>query len=415
MATMSASRSATSQYQSWFATNSGGRWSGWQIASSLAMGQNTAVGGLSSPSAQYSGSTGQSRTTRRRCRAAFSFSQLKLEFTNSPCDVEPSNPAEHGTITIAASVETAGGVLTQVTFDGGSTTKALAANATTVSDAVSFSVSEGDIFWVRTYVSAGTGLRYPLNMLTDQTNGEGTVNSSNLTMSGTIPDSNAKSFTATAVIAPRPAPVTNILFVGDSITAGRTEATDQTLSDHNRGWVARAFGGIYPFYRLAMGGDRANLIPANWASRQTLPATGGFSHAVVLLGVNDIQDAAQTGANVLASLDTIYQWLQNAGIPRIYGVTLPPFSVTGTFTGAGTQTVNSSFNTHRQTVNTAIRSLSSSYLYGYIDLAAAVEDQSNPGKWRSDGGVAYTDDGTHPNTLGHQTIANTIATNIFAV
>ncbi|TAK89715.1 hypothetical protein EPO04_01255 [Patescibacteria group bacterium] len=379
------------------------------------MGQNTAVGGLSSPSAQYAGSTGASRTTRRRCRAAFSFSQLKLEFTNSPCDVEPTTASEHGDITIAASVETAGGALTQVTFDGGSTTKVLTKNTTVLSDAASFTAAEGDIFWVRTYVSAGTGLRYPLNMLTDQTNGEGTVNSVNQTMSGTISSSNAKSFTATAVVAPRPAPVTNLLIVGDSITAGRTEATDQTLSDHQRGWAARAFGGIYPFYRLAMGGDRANLIPTNWPSRQTLPATGGFSHAIVLLGVNDIQDAAQTGANVISSLDTIYQWLQDAGIPRIYAVTIPPFSVTGTYTSAGGQTVNSTFDGYRQTVNTSIRALSNSRLYGYIDAAAAVEDGSNAGKWRSDGGVAYSDDGTHPNTLGHQTIANAITTKTFAV
>lgn len=278
-------------------------------------------------------------------------------------------------------------------------------DTTAVSDSVNFSVNEGETFWVRTYVRSEIGFRYPQNMLTDQTAGEGTV-VGNSTTSGAIAATNQRAYTATAVLAQRAVPTPNVLFIGDSVTVGRSEGSDQTYPDRSRGWVGRIASGVLPHYRMAVGGDRANFIPTDWALRQAIPDAGGFSHAVVAMGVNDLQDVPfQTDVQLLASIEVLLQWLADAGIPRIYATTVTPFSVTGPYTSAGAQSYNATFETRRQAVNTAIRSLWDSNLHGCIDTAAALEDPNNPAVWRSDGGVAYTNDGTHPNSLGHDAIA----------
>lgn len=416
MALSVASRGAVGQQRYWFTPNNAKRWGGWQMASTLVGGQY-AAGGLTDQSNNYVGGSIASaleRTSRRRHKAAFGFTQAKLEFSNGVSDTKPSTAAEHGSITIGASLETADGTIVPVTFSGASTA-VMSVDTTVVSDAVSFTVNEGDIFWVRTFVRSEAGFRYPQNMLTDQSAGEGTV-TGNQTVSGTISATNQRAFTATAVLASRSVPTPNILFVGDSITVGRSEASDQTAPDRIRGWVGKSLSEVLPHYRLAVGGDRAWYIPTDWALRESIPDTGGFSHAVVALGVNDLQDVPfQTDTQLTGHLEVLYQWLADAGIPRIYATTITPFSVTGPYTSPGTQAYNATFEARRQSVNASIRSLWDSNLYGYIDIAAAVEDQSNPGKWRSDGGVAYTNDGTHPNTLGHQTIAATISQSLFAV
>lgn len=416
MALSVASRGAVGQQRYWFTPNNSKRWGGWQMASNLVGGQY-AYGGLTDPQNNYIGGAVTSvlqRTSRRKHQAAFSFNQAKIELSNGVVDTKPTNASEHGSITVAASFETSGGVITPITFSGASTA-VMAVDTTLVSDAVSFSVNEGETFWVRTYFRSEIGFRYPQNMLTDENAGEGTV-TGNSTTSGTIPASNQRAFTATAVLAPRSVPTPNILLIGDSITVGRSEASDQVTPDRVRGWVGKSLSGVLPHYRLAVGGDRAWYIPTDWALRQSIPDTGGFSHAVVALGVNDLQDTPfQTDDQLRSHLSVLYEWLADAGIPRIYATTITPFSVTGPYTSPDTQTYNATFETRRQSVNASIRSLWDSNLHGYIDIAAAVEDANNPGKWRSDGGVAYTNDGTHPNTLAHQTIANVISRALFAV
>lgn len=418
MAILVGSRSTVSQQRYWFTPNGSKRWGGWQMASSLVGGQY-AYGGLTDQQNNYIGGAVTSaleRTSRRKHQAAFNFTQVKLEFSNGVCDTKPTTASEHGSITVGASLETAGGTIVPVTFDGGSSTKVMSVDTTAVSDAVNFSVSEGEVFWVRTYVRSEIGYRYPQNMLTDQNAGEGTV-TGNSTLSGTIAASNQRAYTATAVLAQRSVPTPNVLFIGDSITVGRSEASDQTYPDRSRGWVGRIMSGTLPHYRMAVGGDRAWYIPSDWALRHDIPDSGGFSHAVVAFGVNDLQDTPfQTDTELLSSLSTLLQWLADAGIPKIYATTVTPFSVTGPYTSAGAQGYNATFETRRQAVNAAIRNLWDSNLDGYIDTAIALEDPVNPAVWRSDGGVAYTNDGTHPNSLGHDTIAASInAQKLFAV
>lgn len=408
MAISVGSRSTVSQQRYWFTPNGSKRWGGWQMASNTVGGQY-ADGGITNPAINFSGGVGAAssvfeRTSRRRHVAAFGFTQAKVEISNGIVDTKPTTASEHGLITVGASLETEGGSIVPLTFSGNSTIS-MAADTTIVSDAASFSVQEGEVFWVRTYARAEIGFRYPQNMLTDQNLGEGTVTGNSLA-SGTIAPSNQRAFTATAVIAPRVAPTPNVLFIGDSIVVGRSELNDINTPDRTRGWVGRLMSGTLPHYRMALGGDRAVSVPTDWALRQSIPDTGGFSHAVLALGVNDLQDSPfQTDAQLLSSLSTLLQWLADAGIPRIYATTITPFSVTGTYTSPGGQTVNTTFETRRQAVNAQIRSLWNGNLYGYIDTASVVEDASNPGKWRSDGGVAYTGDGTHPNALGHTTLA----------
>lgn len=418
MALSVVSRSVVTQQRYWFTPNNSKRWGGWQMASNLVGGQY-AYGGLTDQQNNYVGGAVTSafeRTSRRKHQAAFSFSQVKLEFSNGVCDTKPSNASEHGSITVGASLETSGGIITPITFDGGSTTKVMSVDTTAVSDSVSFGVNEGETFWVRTYVRSEIGFRYPQNMLTDQNAGEGTV-AGNSTTSGTIAATNQRAYTATAVLAQRAVPTPNILFIGDSITVGRSESSDQTYPDRSRGWVGRIASGNFPHYRMAVGGDRAWYIPTDWALRQSLPDTGGFSHAVIAMGVNDLQDVPfQTDIQLLTSLEVLLQWLTDAGIPRIYATTITPFSVTGPYTSAGTQSYNATFEARRQAVNAQIRNLWNGNLHGYIDTAAAVEDPGNPAVWRSDGGVAYTNDGTHPNSVGHNAIANAInAKKLFSV
>lgn len=389
----------------WFEPDVAGRWGGWQLVNELGGGFYP-DGGVSSPTLNFS-NTGLTRTSRRRCVAHVAISALKLEYENSCLDTKPTTAADHDAVTVKAGIEY-DGAFTAVTFDGGSSSKSMAVDTRALSDTVTVSIPAGAEFWVRTHYVCATGKRAPLNALSMQSDGEGLDTSgSDKSVSGTISASNNKMWVPTAVLAQTNTPLANPLFIGDSVTVGVGEASGQSTLDRARGWVGRAFQGI-PHYRMALGGEQAQNFPTTFTVREAIPDTGAHAYAFVCMGINDIQDGSRTGAQVLTDLDDIYDWLKNdCGIPRIVGVTIPPFSVTGTYTSAGGQTVNSTQNTHRNTVNAAIRNLDSALLHGYFDLAALVEDGST-GKWNSAGGTARTTDGTHPNAQGNADIATGI-------
>ncbi|MDT0567041.1 GDSL-type esterase/lipase family protein [Streptomyces sp. DSM 3412] len=193
-----------------------------------------------------------------------------------------------------------------------------------------------------------------------------------------------------------------VVAIGDSITDG-SSATDNA----NRRWPdylarrlqAESGGQRLGVVNAGIGGNR--VVTNSPSAQQGIAAMTRFSHdvltqpgvknAIVLEGINDINNSSVTAAQIIAGYQTMIDQAHQAGV-RIIGGTILPNS---------TQTAAKA--AIRAQVNDWIRT--SGAFDAVIDFDAALRDPANPAQLLP----AYdSGDHLHPNSAGMQAIANTV-------
>lgn len=317
---------------------------------------------------------------------------------------------------IAASVETADGAITPVTFSGARLKLVNAATDWVYSDWTHVVVPKGTNIWIRTFcnriASSGYSSHGETGLISsDQTywpdmgrirgvvggTGEGVswtgstgVNpfTYDLTDSGTISASDNEGYWPVMVQAYSDIDYTkSAAIVGDSISAG---SQDSAYDGFIGGFVARALHtNKIAYVNLALGGAKASQWPSTASMRTNLVNDNRV--AIVELGTNDIltdgTDVDTTKARLLAA----WTDLKNRGL-RVFACTILPraTSTDGWMTTANQTTVTtSSFNATRIAVNDWIRTTPSP-LSGYFETADAVESARDSGKWKAPDSAAET-------------------------
>jgi lysophospholipase L1-like esterase len=291
------------------------------------------------------------------------------------------NPMSSGA-SMTASIEYPAGTFTQLKFDGSATLSIISFVWT---DYVTVSIPSGATFWVRTFVNSPNGLQY--NGWQNTFLGEACTLSvgsiSDLTMSGTITNSNTASFPASAIIGLTSN--ASVMVLGDSIAAGNgdTEDTSASATGYNGkiGIIARSLGST-PFVNFGKNGAAA---PSGY---NRLYAKG--SHVFSDFGINNIRNS-DTSATLITDLSIEYQ--AKRPTTKLYQTTLTPNSPGGLTAPQATE---------RVTFNTVVRGGTTGLpLTGFIDVAGVLESPSNSNTWQTLPSGPYTGDNLHPNTAGY--------------
>lgn len=193
-----------------------------------------------------------------------------------------------------------------------------------------------------------------------------------------------------------------VVAIGDSITDGSkaTDNTNQRWPDYlARRLQAESGGQRLGVVDAGIGGNR--VVTDSPSAQQGIAAVTRFSHdvltqpgvknAIVLEGINDINNTSVTADQITADYQTMINQAHQAGV-RIIGGTILPNS---------TQTAAKA--AIRDQVNQWIRT--SGAFDAVIDFDAALRDPANPAQLLP----AYdSGDHLHPNSAGMQVMANTV-------
>ncbi len=207
-----------------------------------------------------------------------------------------------------------------------------------------------------------------------------------------------------------------VMTVGASIEAG-------TGDDANRGYTNRATS-TFPYVasmNLATSAESAGQFVATAGKRMSCAKY--FNIGLNGFGGNDYSQARskEAAATALAQINAAYKAL---GVKKIGQLRMSPKSnsdgndtVNGRFRTVEGQTVRSTpidFNTYRDYVDAQARLDTNVNLL--IDTTGGSEPAGVPGKWRVDGTDYFpTNDGTHPNSPVHITMAPYARTGIDAL
>lgn len=327
---------------------------------------------------------------------------LRIQVPNWYISAHPTL-AETGTgsaMSVTASIEYPASTFTQVLF-GGSASGSASNGATLTSDAVSVTIPEGAKFWVRIYRTSTTGI---LTNAQDVSGGAtigdgfemGVSGITDKTMSGTVTAAD-NSMGPLAIIGTTTKP--SVVVIGDSIGWGTGDDTGDATG--TLGIVTRSLGTRVAFSNLSMYADNCIKFLASNALRAAVFPYA--SHMICQYGFNDIYDQAQSSANTLSRLASIWA-LFTALSPykKVYQTTLTPnTSSTDSWATTGNQTAVSG-NTNRVAVNTSIRTVPAG-LTGYFETANVLESSQDSGIWKAPGKTA---DGIHPTTTGYTDVRN---------
>jgi len=148
----------------------------------------------------------------------------------------------------------------------------------------------------------------------------------------------------------------------------------------------------------------AGFKPADWIASNTYltgPRKRLFMRYANLgiceLAHNDIANG-RTLAQIQADLIATWTAMKGAGLKVKQTLITPDTSSTDNWATAANQTPRTGFEVGgiRDQLNAWIKTNPNGLLDGYIDIPSAVEDQANPGKWKTNGtAFAWTPDGTH--------------------
>jgi hypothetical protein len=265
-----------------------------------------------------------------------------------------------------------------------------------MSDSVSVTIPDNTQFWIRSFFQNTAAIIYTNQRSTADSYNVAVSGLSDLTMGGTITH-NSSTFVYHPILIVAPTTKPSAVIIGDSIGAGfqDNESTNPSPFDGRRGTIARSFNNV-PFLNLSVSGEEAQNWIANHPTMQTLLPY--FSHMISQIGRNDISLSGRTSAQVISSLQSIYDLL----LPRqkVWAATLVPG--TGS-TDAWATTVNQTNgqNANHEALNTAIRNGTvDSRVAGFWETRHAVESSPGSNLWLPNN----TGDGIHPNTTGYATI-----------
>ena len=344
------------------------------------------------PTQTYAGSLAYSHRYYEYARDNITF----LRIAHAQWDGQSNERAAGASVTWTASIEfPIGGPRYQFKFNGASSI-VCPDGFTTWSDWLAVRIPVTSKYRVHQFFS---GTRFPYNdgsledaLYNDVANGDATdYSGADLTMSGTYTDggTNSPSYAA-ALIGPTMRPT--IGAVGDSRVMGFGD--DVVANVGGMGEIMRAIGPNFGGLNCAISADTianwTNL--ANTAKRRELLKF--CSHIICELGASDVLNFGASAATVLANQLIV----RDSFRPKpFFQTTLMPKS-TGTFTSAAGQTTDA-VNSVIVAANANIRS--GGYFTGIADSAALIEDTPGNGKFKSTGGIARTDDGTHLNPFGY--------------
>lgn len=345
-------------------------------------------------------------------------SSLKIAVMNARLPENGSAPEAYlgGTITLTAAVEY-NGVFTQITFDGGATSKVVANGGVAVSDytAGDLGIPNGATFFVRMFKTSATGILY--NPWRNSANGDlTTVAASGLsdqTLGGTIASSGNYSAPPLAIIA-RTTYKAPLVF-GDSKTHGYLDTAESATAAGPglRGEICKSFAASQAFVNIATGGLKAlDWDTAGYCEGRKL-LLPYFSHLFLSLGHNDIMVAGSSAAQAQADLENIVaDYLAARPDGKVTIATQGHKS-----TSAGGQWINDADQTPvgqtaRLALNAAIRAGGvAGQNNGFFEVSRQLESVADNGIWKNDGvtNKLYTSDGVHETPAGYSLIVTAAA------
>lgn len=238
-------------------------------------------------------------------------------------------------------------------FAGGARTTSIDAGGQAETGWITVSISKGDTFWTRTYVSVTSGQKWPQGYLTQSTTrfsgGEGFAANSDVADSGAVTSNNTRVYSPFALLGLTDDGALVVLgIVGDSIANG----SNDTGSD--LGYIARAANAVsMSWQRLSQPGDSAFdwVPPAQREHRaRLLPYC---THSVCDFGRNDLS-AGRTLAQIQADLITSWNVNVAQGVKTWQTTITPKTTSTDGWATVANQTVTSD-NTVRLNLNAWLR------------------------------------------------------------
>ena len=332
-------------------------------------------------------------------RLLFSNTQITASGEITPADA----------ITVKAAWEAADGTIYPVTF-GGSRTYLLAAGTEVECDPIPVRVASGASFFVRTRPQVDTlGKKW----ITGGAALKGTVSGGGGQAGDVIDTATAASFNG-ALVPFQPVAIrgrstgsirpATVLLHGSSSVYGSGDVSDDA---GNYGAFARAASlAKLPHVRMAaagwslsgMLGSTATNMMTNTAYQRRIIDMINASFVVAQMSPNDLYNAGTTLATLQGFLMRYWDFMAGFGLPIVATTWHIRTTSTDAWTTTANQTVNSQLSV-QQAVNAWIKTKPHSAIIGALDYNACLEDPSNLGKWRIDGGP-WTDDGIHSNAYG---------------
>lgn len=367
------------------------------------------------PNASLSSGSNQAATYRVRYTTKRAVTQIKLVYSNFR--LTSSNEAfDTAVVTYRATVETGVGTNTVAVTFGGGTSVTLNPGESATSDPITISFADETPFYVRTRVSVPVlGQKWATGapMLVSGATQEGFVATDFLT--GAVPSlSGAGTIGPSAILGLVNEVAPSIGIIGSSSAAGQGDTRLSDTGYWDAGYLSKIITASgYGHSVLAASGDSLLEFLSN--TTMGSPAYGRLKHlrdidantVIMQLGGNDITGAEVTAAQIIERLKASYRLLKGLG----YNVIATTITPTTTSSDSWATTANQTLHVRNQVrldVNTWIRTVPAD-VSAVIDAAIHVQDPTEPGKWRVNGG-AWTGDGTHLTLLGHEGVKSAIGT-----
>lgn len=304
-----------------------------------------------------------------------------------------------GTQSLLASIEYPLGQFTRVKF-AGADTGIVPAGGSLLSDATSIGISNGDMFWVRTVLTGGgtlfeSGESFESSpaIYNAVTFGDtcDVNNAADNTMGGPYNGAaNDGYIYRPAVIAAQTSNAAPLI-LGDSKSHGSGGGED---ASGDYGEIAPSVGPFHGYNNYSLGTYAGYRVIASHSRLQTLKPY--FSHLICQFGVTDYTDAAPTGAAVLATMQTVWNYF--SGLTICHSTLAPFTNSSDNWNTVGGQTLRP-FEPERVAFNNLLRA-GPTGLNVLFEVADVVETARNSGLWKA----GYTADGIHESQAGYSAI-----------
>jgi lysophospholipase L1-like esterase len=354
------------------------------------------------PAMVSGGQTFNAQTIRMVVHNNTSGAGLRIRLSN----LRSTTALSVGAVTVA--VQSSGatavaGTTRTVTF-GRSATPTIAAGQELTSDVIAMPVVAEQNLLVSVYLPNTTGAstyHYDAHQ-TSYLSAAGTGNRAAEEAATSFTSTTARWFYVAGLDVVSPTAKGTVVAIGDSITDGSsaTDNANQRWPDYlARRLQAQSGGQRLGVVNAGIGGNR--VVTDSPSAQQGIAAMTRFSHdvltqpgvknAIVLEGINDINNSSVTADQIIAGYQTMINQAHTAGVRIIGGTILPHSSQTAAKAAIRAQ------------VNDWIRT--SGAFDAVIDFDAALRDPANPARLLP----AYdSGDHLHPNSAGMQAIANTV-------
>jgi lysophospholipase L1-like esterase len=327
----------------------------------------------------------------------------RLVYANSRL-LASGDTAATNAITLKASVEGPNGTSLPVFF-GGKREVTIEAGGFVTSDPVGMVLPPNTAFFVRTRVTVAlTGHQWPLGGTLLTTEGETWVLSDQVDNVTTMATNAGTAFGPVAIRGAVGQSIPSVVIIGGSSTIGQSDiAVDAGNPQRDMGYLPRWLTNEVCYLKVARGNHRLDMVLPD-SRRMSLIAALKPSHVIVQMGYTELFELSLGVAGTQARLLEVWQAMAALGA-KVFQVTITPAaSSSDSFATLANQTPFAS-SSLRLTVNDWIKSMPAP-LSGVLDVAALVQDGTDPTRWKVTGGAfGYTADGTHLSPAAYQMVA----------